>query len=99
MKTLLAAFLLYAVQLVRAADLVGYKIEFLMDDQTIFVTSLSCKYTLNIAVNNADVGRSFEVKRLLGAPDDGGRLLLEFNASLLEKRSGKYRPSLSSATR
>jgi len=68
-----------------AAELVAYKIEFLMDDQTNFVTSLPGKYILNIAVNNADVERSFEVKGLLGAPDDAGRLLLEFNESLLEK--------------
>ena len=91
MKTLLAVFFLLAVQLVPAAEPVAYKIEFSMDDQTIFVTSLPGKYLLNIAVNNADVERSFEVKGMLGAMDDGGRLLLEFNANLMEKRPADKR--------
>ena len=91
MKALLAALFLLAVQLVPAAEPVAYKIEFSIDDQTIFVTSLAGKCLLNIAVNNADVERSFEVKGMLGAMDDGGRLLLEFNANLMEKRSADNR--------
>ena len=86
MKTMLAALFLLAVQLLLAAEPVAYKIEFSMDAQTIFVTSLPGKYLLNIAVNNADVERSFEVKGILGAMDDDRRLLLEFSANLMEKR-------------
>jgi len=41
MKTMLAALFLLAVQLVPAVEPVTYKIEFSMDDQTIFVTSLT----------------------------------------------------------
>ena len=70
-----------------AAEPVAYKIEFLMDDQTVFVTSLPGKYALSIAVNDADVERSFEVKGLLGVPDDRWQLLLAFSANLMEKRS------------
>ena len=91
MKTLLAALFLLAVQLLPAAEPVAYKIEFSIDDQTIFVTSLTGKYLLNIAVNNADVERSFEVKGMLGAMDDGRRLLLEFSANLMEKRPADNR--------
>ena len=83
MKTILTALFLLAVQ----SEPVAYKIEFSMDEQTIFVTSLPGKYTLSIAVNDADVERSFEVKGLLGVPDDRWQLLLEFGANLMEKRS------------
>lgn len=83
MKTILTALFLLAVQ----SEPVAYKIEFSMDEQTIFVTSLPGKYTLSIAVNDADVERSFEVKGLLGVPDDHWQLLLEFGANLMEKRS------------
>ena len=43
MKTLLVALFLLAVQLLPAAEPVAYKIEFSMDAQTIFVTSLAGK--------------------------------------------------------
>jgi len=37
------------------------------------------------------VERSFEVKGMLGAMDDGRRLLLEFSANLMEKRPADNR--------
>ena len=91
MKTMLAALFLLAVQLVPAAEPVAYKIEFSIDDQTIFDTSLNGKYLLTIAVNNADVERFFEVKGMLGSMDDGRLLLLEFSANLMEKRPADNR--------